>query len=405
MSSQYPRTVHDFFGFAECLYEVEYAAENKPEACAKIAEALDAAEIPWEFDGTRGYDFGCWSPVALIFPAADVPLIQVSLHSSLDEATHVRLGQALGTLRDVGYLLVCTGGVTHNLMDLSFGDDRLPPAAVGFDNWVGEVLKYEENRTQYEEVDEAWSARSARLCKWLDPDQGVFLAAQNCHPTPEHFLPLLVASGSGGPCSTVHHSWTYGCLSMASFMFGSMPSPDDPNLGAAATSTEEAPDDGAQTAGQKPTKASADEGQGTRAGGGGADILQLSHSGLDESMQAGWGGSQALDDSVGEPHAEVTSAADGRNTSMNVDHDIHGLESVVMRPRTASSRGSSRPASRELVRMAIASGVATEKQQFVQQIRRIERGESFRSNAKAVDDRLEPPPPKKQGSSTNKGEK
>ena len=77
MSNPRPQTVHDFFGFAECLYEVDYAADGSVETAAMVAEALTSAGIAWEFDGQRGYDVGCWSPAALLFPDASVPLFQV----------------------------------------------------------------------------------------------------------------------------------------------------------------------------------------------------------------------------------------------------------------------------------------------------------------------------------------
>ena len=78
MSNPRPQTVHDFFGFAECLYEVEYEAEGSVETAALIAELLTEAGIAWEFDGQRGFDFGCWSPLALLVPDASVPILQVA---------------------------------------------------------------------------------------------------------------------------------------------------------------------------------------------------------------------------------------------------------------------------------------------------------------------------------------
>ncbi|EKX53580.1 hypothetical protein GUITHDRAFT_50144, partial [Guillardia theta CCMP2712] len=182
MSSPSPKTVHDFFGFAESLYQVQYLARGDAEFAAQVGEALERWEIPWKFDGTRGYDLGCWSPLSLIFPAADVPILQVSLSGNLDEAFHVRLGKALGELRDCGFLLVCTGGVTHSLLDLSFGESDPNPA--------------------WQSADEAWDARSSKLCSWnKHKDDNIRIAASSSHPTREHFLPLLVASGSGGPRS------------------------------------------------------------------------------------------------------------------------------------------------------------------------------------------------------------
>eukprot|EP00960_Hanusia_phi_P001741 50114-Hanusia_phi.AAC.5 len=203
MSGTSPKTVHDFFGFAESLYQVQYLARGDAEFAAQVGEALERWGIPWKFDGTRGYDFGCWSPLSLIFPAADVPIVQVSLSGNLEEEQHVRLGKALGDLRDCGFLLVCTGGITHSLLDLSFGESDPNIQAGIFDQWVSQLLDREENKPAWRTADEAWDARSYKLCSWnKHKDDTIRIAAAASHPTREHFLPLLVASGSGGPRSS-----------------------------------------------------------------------------------------------------------------------------------------------------------------------------------------------------------
>ena len=169
MSNPYPQTVHDFFGFADCLYGVEYAAECPPEHSARVAEALEEGGITWEFDGLRGYDFGCWSPLALIFPGAEIPVVQVSLAKNKDSIFHAKIGRALGELRDENYLLVCTGGITFNLMDIAFGAESISASAFAFDQWVSEVLKYEEKKAIYTTADQAWDARNNRLTLWNLP--------------------------------------------------------------------------------------------------------------------------------------------------------------------------------------------------------------------------------------------
>ena len=178
MSNPYPQTVHDFFGFADCLDAVEYAAACPSDISAKVAEALEASGIPWEFDGMRGYDSGCWSPLALIFPDANIPVVQVSLAQNKDSIFHVKIGKALGELRDEGYLLFCTGGVTMDLSDISFGEYQPGAAAVAFDQWVYEVLLYEENKDKYLTVEEAWDGRNERLTLWNLPVEVT--------PTPNH---------------------------------------------------------------------------------------------------------------------------------------------------------------------------------------------------------------------------
>jgi 4,5-DOPA dioxygenase extradiol len=202
MANPRPRTVHDFFGFAEGLYEVEYCARCEAEHSAKVAEVLAVAGIPVEFEGQRGFDVGCWSPLCLIFPAADVPVVQVSLHGSRDAQFHVRIGKALGALRDIGYLIVGTGGVTWNLLDLDYGGGEPPAAAVAVDRWVKDVVSREENKPQWlaaADADVAWEARSQKLARIFDHRVDIAEAARRAHPSPDSFLPLIVASGPQPP--------------------------------------------------------------------------------------------------------------------------------------------------------------------------------------------------------------
>ncbi|KAJ1492149.1 Extradiol ring-cleavage dioxygenase, class III enzyme, subunit B [Baffinella frigidus] len=215
-----PKTVHDFFGFAEGLYEVEYCATCDAEHSARVAEALSEGGIPVEFEGNRGFDVGCWqtppiatratvdgvgpiltvkigptpSPMCLLFPAANIPVVQVSLHSGREGLMHLRMGQALGALRDIGYLILCTGGITFNLLELGYGDRQPPPAAVV---WVKDVMTYEESKPwptwvkdvmTYEEkkkwptADAAWDARSQKLAQVFSPTADVSHAALLSHP-------------------------------------------------------------------------------------------------------------------------------------------------------------------------------------------------------------------------------
>ena len=110
-----PTTIHDFGGFPRELYELLYAAPGAPELAARILDLLVSADIDAALEPTRGFDHGAWIPMLLMYPAADLPLVQVSIDSARDAAWHLALGRALRPLRDEGVLVIGSGGATHNL--------------------------------------------------------------------------------------------------------------------------------------------------------------------------------------------------------------------------------------------------------------------------------------------------
>ena len=128
-------------------------------------------------------------------PALCLSSSQVSLHCDLDARTHIALGEALAPLRDEGYLILCSGGVTHNLLELSFGSERVPAWASSYDNWVQDILMHEEHKSKHESYEDAWNSRNRRLAAWMDDSEGVQAAAVIAHPTPENYMALLVAAG------------------------------------------------------------------------------------------------------------------------------------------------------------------------------------------------------------------
>ncbi|MBU5611662.1 DODA-type extradiol aromatic ring-opening family dioxygenase [Geomonas azotofigens] len=195
-----PPTIHDFGGFAEELYQLGYPAPGDPVLAKRVLSLLHASGIEGERDLSRGFDHGTWAPLMLIYPDADIPVVQLSVQPQLGARHHLALGEALRPLRDEGVLILASGSATHNLRDF-FGralDDEPLPYAKEFASWLREAVV--QGR-----VDDllAWQERAPH-------------ALRN-HPTPEHFLPLLVALGTGGPGSMLHDGFTYGALSMAAF--------------------------------------------------------------------------------------------------------------------------------------------------------------------------------------------
>jgi aromatic ring-opening dioxygenase catalytic subunit (LigB family) len=179
----HPPLLFDYFGFPEHTYRLTYPAPGAPDLAGRLHELLGAAGIASGENATRGYDHGVFIPFMLIYPEADVPLLQLSLRGNLDAAAHLAIGRALAPLRDEGVLIVGSGMSYHNLPALlSPRDTRANAASDRFDAWLTEAV---------EEPDA--DQRDRKLSNWLAaPD------ARACHPRAEHLVPLFVAAGSAG---------------------------------------------------------------------------------------------------------------------------------------------------------------------------------------------------------------
>jgi 4,5-DOPA dioxygenase extradiol len=195
-----PATIYDFGGFPDELYRLNYPAPGDPVLAKRVLSLLHAQGIAGDRDMSRGFDHGAWAPLLLMYPAADIPVIQLSVQPHQKPEHHLAVGRALQGLRDDGVLILASGSATHNLQDFfGRGLDSAPlPYAQEFTEWLKEAV-----------IDNS----TADLLDYLN--QGPH-AARN-HPTPEHFLPLFVALGSGGNGRLIHDSYTYGAISMAAF--------------------------------------------------------------------------------------------------------------------------------------------------------------------------------------------
>ena len=204
-TSPAPQTVHDFGGFPQALYRIQYPAPGHPELAARTVEVLRAAGWPAEADAAQGLDHGAWVPIRFLYPDADVPVFQVSLPASLAPAQAYALGQALQPLRDEGVLVVGSGSLTHNLYEFrQYAEGEEAEYAREFASWVRQAVEGRDH---------------GRLQKTLE----LAPHAQRAHPTTEHFLPLLVAAGAASDeadVRTLEGGITYGMLSMDSYLFG-----------------------------------------------------------------------------------------------------------------------------------------------------------------------------------------
>jgi len=206
MAAPRPATVHDFGGFPEPLYRLDYAAPGTPELAREALQLLLAAGFEAALDERRGRDHGAWVPLLHLLPKARVPVFQVSLPAGLDTAGALRLGQALAPLRARGVLVLGSGSLTHNLYEVG-ARAADAPYALAFARWVREAVLARD---------------AARLLDYrrLAP------FAERAHPTEEHFLPLLVALGATAASEAarvIEGGITYGVLSMESYAWGAPP--------------------------------------------------------------------------------------------------------------------------------------------------------------------------------------
>jgi 4,5-DOPA dioxygenase extradiol len=178
-----PRTIHDFGGFPQALFEVQYPAPGDPALAARVRELLAPVDV--ELDRSWGLDHGTWSVLAHAFPAADVPVVQLSLDASLSPKSHYELAARLAPLRADGVLVVGSGNVVHNLGRMQWAEDAKPyDWAVRFNEHVRTHLTAHKHQPL---IDFAAFGTEARLSV----------------PTPEHYLPLLYIIAQQGESENV----------------------------------------------------------------------------------------------------------------------------------------------------------------------------------------------------------
>jgi 4,5-DOPA dioxygenase extradiol len=165
--------VYDFYGFPKHFYEMTYASPGAPELAGRVRDLLKAKSIAYADDPNRGLDHGAYVPFMAMYPAHDVPVLQVSL-PGLDPKTLVDFGRALAPLADEGVLLVGSGFLTHNMRSLG---QPTPGWAKEFDNWA-------EGTLAKRDLDALVDFRARAP------------GAQLAHPTHEHYAPVLVAAGA-----------------------------------------------------------------------------------------------------------------------------------------------------------------------------------------------------------------
>lgn len=201
LSSANPRTIHDFGGFPEELYEVQYPAAGSPEFAACVCELIPEARA----DDAWGLDHASWSILRHMWPDADVPVFELSLDATVPTAVHWELGTKLAPLRDAGVLVVGSGNIVHSFAGISWEPDA--PAklwAEEFDAWIADAVS---RRDRDALVNYESAGTMARLSV----------------PTDEHYLPLLYAaamSDENDEVTFTHIGIDMSSMSMRCVRFG-----------------------------------------------------------------------------------------------------------------------------------------------------------------------------------------
>lgn len=199
------KTIHDFGGFPAQMYEIRYPAAGDPDLAAQTVVLLERAGMQALLDPVRGLDHGAWVPLRFLYPAADVPVVPISLPRPRDPESVATMGRALSSLAETGMLLAGSGGLVHNLARLSPAGKTAP-----VETWAREFEDWIVGKLSSKDMESLLNYRS------LAPH------AELAAPTPEHFDPLLFVAGAARPedrFESLHDGFEYGSLSLRAFVF------------------------------------------------------------------------------------------------------------------------------------------------------------------------------------------
>ena len=198
-------TIHDFFGFPRALYELSYPAPGDGALAQRIADLLGKAGFTTGIDKARGLDHGAWVPLLLAWPAADIPVLQLSVQSRLGPRHAFEIGRSLAPLRDEDVLIIGSGSFTHDLRRFRGQPVNAPetPDVTQFSAWMDEAIARHDVDALLD-----YRARAPH--------------ARDEHPTEEHLLPLFTAMGAGGSGTArrLHNSTEHAVLRMDAYGFG-----------------------------------------------------------------------------------------------------------------------------------------------------------------------------------------
>lgn len=198
-------TIHDFFGFPRALYDLRYPAPGDATLAQQIADMLGSAGFATGLDQARGLDHGAWVPLLLAWPAADIPVLQLSVQTGLGPRHALAIGRALAPLRQQGVLVIGSGSFTHDLRRF-----RGQPADAPETTDVAQFSAWMHDAIERADIDALLDYRARAPY------------ARDQHPTEEHILPLFTALGAGtdGGTQRLHRSAEHAILRMDAYGFG-----------------------------------------------------------------------------------------------------------------------------------------------------------------------------------------
>src|SRR5947207_13780223 len=197
-----PKTIHDFYGFPQALFDVQYPAPGDPQLAARVRELLGPVEV--QLDESWGLDHGTWSVLKHAYPAAEIPVVQLTIDGTQAPPFHYETGKRLAPLRDEGVLVAGSGNVVHNLRLMKRAGGAPVDWAVRFNERIRQALASRDHRAL---VDLEKLGEDARLSV----------------PTPEHYLPLLYIAalqGDDEPMSLVVDGYDLGSVGMLTAVAG-----------------------------------------------------------------------------------------------------------------------------------------------------------------------------------------
>lgn len=198
-----PTQIYDFVGFPESLYRVSYRAPGSPALAHDIAGMLSGAGFPCREDASRGIDHAAWAVLWHMYPAGNVPVLELSLDYRLAFRKWFDVGKVLGPLREKGVLLIGSGNIVHNLYEFDAETDTPPyPWTVAFNALVKEKIQARD-----------WES----LAEYAAPTE----ASRKAVPTPDHYIPLLATAGTMGEGEDIrvfHESFQNASIAMTSYI-------------------------------------------------------------------------------------------------------------------------------------------------------------------------------------------
>ncbi|KAL3668123.1 hypothetical protein V7S43_006986 [Phytophthora oleae] len=210
-SSANPKMFYDYSGFPAETYQVEYPAKGDPAFAQKVKGSLEKNNIQAKLVD-RGFDHGVFVPMLLIRPQADIPIASMSINSRLDNKAHFDVGKAISSFRNEDTLIFCSGQSTHNLRGVRDLNHPIVDWAAAFQNWIDDTFTSKSTLT--------YDQRAERTIKWQEAP-----GARLAHPTPDYFIPFVVAAGAGmdekNPgAESFFGGWGAGHLTFANYAWG-----------------------------------------------------------------------------------------------------------------------------------------------------------------------------------------